>query len=185
MPGHLRERARAAPRSSPCRPARRGRGAVVAAVGVHGLAEQRDLAHAARRRARAPRRAIARRGPADLAAARARHDAEGAEHVAALHHRDEGAARRLARQVGVALRADRSARASASPRSRRPRSPRARRRGQRRGTRRRLCVPKTKSTRGEAAQERVALLLRDAAARRRARGRAALPSTRAARPRSL
>ena len=146
MPGTPR---RCAPRSSAkgsaSAPRRsRPRRSVVAPVGVHRLAEQDHLAHAARRRAPGPRRG-SRRGAADLAAARARHDAEAAEEVAALHHRDVGAARRRGRRRP-------RCRAGRSKRSRERRllgargalaAPAPRRRGPAR--RRRLWVPKAKS----------------------------------------
>jgi hypothetical protein len=66
-------------------------GAVVAraAIGVDVLAEQRDLAHAARREA-AHSAITSSRGRLILLAARVGHDAEGAVLAAAFHDRDEG-----------------------------------------------------------------------------------------------
>ena len=56
--------------------------------GVHGLTEQRDLAHAAGDQRGDLGHDVVRRAVA-LGAARVRHDAERAALVAALHHRDE------------------------------------------------------------------------------------------------
>ena len=87
----------------------------LAAIGVHGLPEQRDLANAGRgQRARLAQ--DRRRRAADLAAARERHDAEAAEEVAALHHGQVGAAGRGRLQIRVARPAGRSARGRCSPR---------------------------------------------------------------------
>ena len=66
-------------------------GAAVA-VGVHRLAEQHHLGVAARDQRLDLGDDVARR-PVDLGSPRARHDAEAADVVAALHHRDVGAHR--------------------------------------------------------------------------------------------
>ncbi len=134
---------------------------IVAAVRVHRLPEERDLADAAPGEALDLSHDVVR-PPAHLPAPGVRHDAEAAEHVAALHHRDEGPARALTDELGMPLGQIEAREGAVLVR---PRLPQAARRGFGHGRDEAQVVgAEHEVDLGEARQQGVSLLLRDAAA---------------------